>query len=625
MHADIAATVAREHTPGLSAAAIARLEELLQRSPTLLELEVYAALLGAGSAAGDWPLQVELASGTVATVAVASGPGAVGDSALGLAAAGARPLAMVLGQSATAAAEPLAAAERLAATRLGFSVVAVATGPAAAVTGVAIGLAAGPGEERRALAAGDVLLYLGAPTGREGISGATSGGVCPPPSQATQDQTMALLQTLQARPGLVLWARVLGHGGLAQAAAELVLGVQILLDAVPRQPMLLHPKELLLAETVSRALVVVPAERVAEVLAEAQGQALVAAAIGVVTAEKRLDALMKPRGATVARPVCELPLLALHRESLPLPAPGPESAPRPVLPPPAGLLPADSLRLHLRRHAGPVPSPAVVLPQGALALAVRYLPATFTLANPDPSVGEARQALSAAVGAVRASRATPVAAAWLLTAAADPPAQRSAPGEVLSPAGADLGLTVVSARSAALPAGGLLVVLGEHPADVGSHFDRFPGPGFLVAVLGFDAGTPAQEQVAGALVSELVHAGLGAAVLPLTAGGLLVALARACANGGVGCTAVLPPPTERAGMGLDELVREVPGRYLLTIPAHRQADARILASERGVPLWPLGRTGGSELLVRRSDGPADNPFTEVLRLQVAELLTELLA
>ena len=619
MHAEIAAAVAREHTPGLSVDAASRLEALVGRSPTVLELEVYAALLhGHGVDAGpQWPLRVELGSGSAAVLTVASGHGAAGEAALGLAAAGMKPLAVVLGVPGADPADQAgqgAAAERADADRLGLCVLMVPPGAVTGVMGLAVGLTSAPVETHAEPAAGDALIYLGAPTGRE--SGAATGGFCPAPGKAALTQTLALLRTLQAQPGLVRWTRMVGAGGLAQAAAGLAVGSQLLLDEVPRQPVLLHPKELLLAETPSRALIVVPADRVAEVLAAAQAQGVTAAAIGQVTGDDRLSALLKPRGATMARPVCELPLRALHRESRPaLTAAAPLAANQPGS--------ENPLLVHLRAHAGPGPRPAAILHQGppTLMLAAGCL----TPVNPNAAV-EARKALSAAVSLIRETGAKPVGAACLL-GATEKPGPQSASKEALHAAATDLGMTVVSAYSEAVTADALVIVIGQQPAAAGVVARHFSGPGFLVAVLGFDAGEPAQEHAAGELCTELIHGGLCATVQPIGEGGLLLALARACAHAGVGCTAVLPAPLTTASSGesagLQVLVHEAPGRYLVAIPAHRQADARLLASDRGVPLWPLGRTGGSELLIRRSDGPPPSPFTEVLRLPVAALLAEL--
>ena len=108
MHAEIAATVAREHTPGLSSAACSHLEAALGRSPTVLELEVYAALLRvhAGDAEAPGPPRLALTAGGAAVLAVAQGRGAVVASALELAAGGAQPLAVLLESSAAGELEP---------------------------------------------------------------------------------------------------------------------------------------------------------------------------------------------------------------------------------------------------------------------------------------------------------------------------------------------------------------------------------------------------------------------------------------------------------------------------------------------------------------------------------------
>ncbi len=108
-------------------------------------------------------------------------------------------------------------------------------------------------------------------------------------------------------------------------------------------------------------------------------------------------------------------------------------------------------------------------------------------------------------------------------------------------------------------------------------------------------------------------------------GGLLWALALGCLlpppEQAVGCAIVLPAFSD---MGVDgtlaieqQLLKPLPGSYVVGIWAERQADARLLASASEVPLWPIGRTSGKDLILRTSAGGAD--FQEILRLPIAAL------
>lgn len=624
MHAEIAATVAREHTPGLSSAACSHLEQTLGRSATVLELEVYAALLrlhGDGPTE-QAPLQLALAPGFIAALAAGRGRESLAEAALAIVGAGARPLVTLLAVTGAATAEHEAAAAGAAAQRLGFAVQTAELGPDAAGMGLVVGFSTEPQAMQRPPADGDVLVYLGAQTEREGPAGAVSGATYPPSSKAAQEQLLDLLRTLAERPGLILGTRLLGKGGLAQAAVGWSLGARILLDAVPRHPVALPPREILLAESLPRALVVVAAARVDEVLATARAQAVTAAALGALTADGRLRVLSKSTGAAMARPICELPLVALAGEP---PLSPPEHHVPPRLPVALSGGP-EALLDHLRAQSAMPDAAALVLRQGPapMVLVVRCLERA---AVREETASAAQRALSAAVSQVHARGATPVAAAWLHGSAAMP-ARGGTPATELDSARAGFGLSAVAAHRTVVPADGVLVVAGLHPADAEVAVDWFPGPGCLIALLGFKDADLAQEHAVGQLCGELIRGGLCAAVQPLGRGGLLLALGRACALGAVGATTVLPPPpaaadpSASAASDAEALLGDATGGYLLAIPAHRQADARILASERGVPLWPLGRTGGSELVVRRSDG-AEGSFTELLRVSVSALQVEL--
>jgi hypothetical protein len=583
MHAEIAAAVAREQLPGLSQAAAARLEELLGRPATVIELEVGAALLRTGvlAAAPRTLPRLPLGSGRPVVLAVARGEGAVLAAAVELGAAGAAPQGVAL--LATAPSGSPADQADAAALELPLSTLPRAAVDPALVLAVGFG-----GGRARVLAAGDVLIYLGAPTGR---SGGLALSPLPPASAEMPADLRALLRTLSRKPGLLLAVRWLRAGGLAQAAASLAVGTQLVLDAVPRQPASMRPTEILLAEAPPRALLVVPAERVDEVLAAAQAAAVGAAAIGVVAAEPRLRALMKPPGGPAARLVCELPLAALVGAAAP--AEGPAAERSSAVPPIDGGELAVTLHKQLARPDLPGPAAAWPGDETALVLSAAPLPAASTAWS---------EAQSAALRAVRATGASPVGTFVLLPLHAA--AVEAEPGAAVA------GLPMASLHAAEVSGPGWAVALGEAGAGaplVGAHF---PGPGQLIAVLGFEDTEPPHEDATHALCHELIAAGLCTAARPIGDGGLLAALSHACAGGDVGCTAVLPGPQALSAGGC---------RYLLAIPAPRQADARLLAAERAVPLWPLGRTGGRELLVRYGDGPPESPFKEVLRIAVAAL------
>lgn len=622
MHAEIAATVAREHTPGLSPAACARLEAALGRSPTVLELEVYVALLrqaGEGAAEGG-PLQLALTNGGTLALGAARGREGTGEAALEIVASGAHPLTVMLGHRQAADGRPEPAAAPAVVQSLGFPVTSADFGPAATGLALVLGWNAETPIPRRQPAAGDVLVYLGAVTEREGPSG--PGATYAPPGPGATEALLDLLQKLQQRPGLILAVRLLGKGGLARAAVGGTFGVQLMLDAVPRHPVALPPRDILLAESTPRALVVVAAAQVDGVLAAARAQGATAAAIGLLTTDRRLLVTVKPSGSAASRILCELPLAALAEE------PPPAKATRAFSHPATPSSWTQTLSQCLRDQASEHPRAAVVLRHGlsSLAVAARPLAAPADASAPG-ELGWVRRALSEAFSHVAASGAVPCAAANLFRPTDGTPSGEQTPAKDFVAACDSLGITAGMTDWATAPGDGLVIVVGQGPADTGVAMGRFPGPGCLLAILGFDDAAVGQEQAAAQLCGELVRTGLCVAVQPIGAGGLLLALGLSCAQGGVGCSAVLAAPQPNADRlarsAESALLADTPGRYLLAIPAHRQADARLLASERGVPLWPLGRTGGGELIIRRSDDSGASTFSELVRVPVAQLAAEL--
>jgi len=146
------------------------------------------------------------------------------------------------------------------------------------------------------------------------------------------------------------------------------------------------------------------------------------------------------------------------------------------------------------------------------------------------------------------------------------------------------------------------------------HFGR---PGLLVALLGEPAHLHLDLE---SLLGELVRRELLVTELPLTDTNLLSGLVHACLGSPeVGATIVLPSalcvpdPSGRTLLGHGGPL------HLVGIRADRQADARLLAQNHHVPLWPLGRTTGQELVIRLSEGPPEEPFPTLLRMELGEL------
>ncbi len=167
----------------------------------------------------------------------------------------------------------------------------------------------------RAAGAGNVLLLVGAATGRDGIQGAsfasaTLGDDRDERRPAVQVGNPFLEKLLMeaclelSRTAAVVAMQDLGAAGLTCALAELTarggVGADVDLDAVPRREPGMSPYEVLLSESQERMLIVVRPERVADVRAVFDRYELAAAAIGHVTDE----ALVRARAG--GEVVCEV-------------------------------------------------------------------------------------------------------------------------------------------------------------------------------------------------------------------------------------------------------------------------------------------------------------------------------
>ena len=172
----------------------------------------------------------------------------------------------------------------------------------------------------RAAGAGNVLLLVGATTGRDGIQGASFasaslGADAEERRPAVQVGNPFLEKLLMeacldlARGDAVVAMQDLGAAGLTCALAELTarggVGAEVDLDAVPRREAGMTPYEVLLSESQERMLIVVPPERVADVRAVFDGYELAAAEIGRITDEPVI------RATAGGELVCRVPGRAL--------------------------------------------------------------------------------------------------------------------------------------------------------------------------------------------------------------------------------------------------------------------------------------------------------------------------
>ncbi len=172
----------------------------------------------------------------------------------------------------------------------------------------------------RAAGAGNVLLLVGASTGRDGIQGASFasanlGDDHEERRPAVQVGNPFLEKLLMeaclelARTDAVVAMQDLGAAGLTCALAELTarggVGAEVDLDAIPRREGGMSPYEVLLSESQERMLLVVPPDRVGEVRAVFERYELAAAAIGRIIEEPVI------RASAGGELVCRVPGRAL--------------------------------------------------------------------------------------------------------------------------------------------------------------------------------------------------------------------------------------------------------------------------------------------------------------------------
>ncbi|CAN5544890.1 phosphoribosylformylglycinamidine synthase subunit PurL [soil metagenome] len=176
----------------------------------------------------------------------------------------------------------------------------------------------------RAAGAGNVLLLVGASTGRDGIQGAsfasaTLGDDREERRPAVQVGNPFLEKLLMeaclelARTDAVVAMQDLGAAGLTCALAELTarggVGAEVDLDAVPRREPGMTPYEVLLSESQERMLIVVRPDQVADVRTIFDRYELTAASIGRIVDEPVITC------RTGGEVVCRVPGRALADEA----------------------------------------------------------------------------------------------------------------------------------------------------------------------------------------------------------------------------------------------------------------------------------------------------------------------
>ena len=163
--------------------------------------------------------------------------------------------------------------------------------------------------KREKPAAGDVIVYIGGATGRDGIGGATGSSkehtdtsldTCSSEVQKGNAVMERKLQRLFRNPDatrLIKKANDFGAGGVSVAVGELADGLDINLDAVPVKYTGLDGTELAISESQERMAVCIEAKDLDAFLKECEKENLNAIKVAEVRADKRL--IMKWRGDVI--------------------------------------------------------------------------------------------------------------------------------------------------------------------------------------------------------------------------------------------------------------------------------------------------------------------------------------
>lgn len=520
---------------------------------------------------------------------------------------------------------------------------------------------------------GNVVLYAGARTGRDGIGGAAFASEELDAESEVQDRSavqigdpfagkLLIEATLEAyRTGAVVAVQDMGAAGLACAAAEMSarggVGMRIDLARVPRREAGMRPEEVLLSESQERMLLVVERGREEEVAAIYRRWGLVAQPIGVVTEERvlrvyegdRLVVELPPELVTGApeRRVPERPYPppSLRLETLPEPDPPAEVLLR--------LLRAPGIRgkrwiytqydhmVQLNTVVGPGSDAAVLrikeAPPMGIALSVD---GPGRIAHLDPWCGGAWAVCEASLN-VACSGARPVALTdGLNLASPERPEVAWSLRRVIegiADACRAFGLPVIGGnvslynestdRVYPTPIVAVLGVLRDvaravpsgfrHPGDLvvltGAPAASLAGSTYLKEMHGLVAGSPLPPDLP--LHTRLIH------LLVRAAEEGLVRSAHDLSDGGL--AVALAEACILGGIGatcelsldrnrVDELLfGEGPSRVVVTVPVDRYESFCTLCWEHQVPVRLLGEVGGDALRIRLPQGGVEIRVTDL--------------
>ena len=506
----------------------------------------------------------------------------------------------------------------------------------------------------RAHGPGNVVILLGSRTGRDGIGGVSvlassafdERSETKRPSVQVGDPFTekllieACLELIER--GVVVGIQDLGGAGIccatSESAAHAGTGMRIHLEAVPRREAGMEPFEVLTSESQERMLIIVKPADAAEALATCRRWGLGAAVIGEVTGNGRLEVF--EQGVCVA----DVPAESLGDGPLyhrPLKPPAPAPAPDTHVPPPGDLAKAvlsliadPSLcskrwvweqydhQVMLGTVVGPGADAAVLRLPGARKRIAVTADANSRWCAADPYLGTSHAVAEAARNLI-AVGAEPIAVTnclnfgnperadvmWSFSESVrglgdacsalrvpvtggnvsfyNETAGRSIdPTPVVGMVGVvvDAGPPGMGFRRA----GDLVVLLGETAADLA-------GSEFLRVLHRRTGGLPSldlhREAALGRVVLAAIARRLLASAHDCAGGGLAVALAEACLDGGVGASTAVPQT-----MAPHEwLFSETAGRMLVSVEAAHLPALRALAAAERVPLSVLGTAGGQSL------------------------------